>query len=136
MSEERLREAIALYDRFTHDGMDRRVFMAELTRIAGGAAAASMMLSGIAANAQAAPQVAADDSRLQSRDHRFNFDSVSISAYRVIRRDLAPQGGRRARPPSVLVIHENRGLNEHIRDVARRVALAGFDTTAPDFLSL
>ena len=136
MSEDRLGAAIALYDRFTHDGMDRRLFMAELTRIAGGAAAAGLMLSSIAANAQAAPQIAADDPRLQSRDHRFNFDTVSISAYRVIRRDLSPQGGRRVRPPAVLVIHENRGLNEHIRDVARRAALAGYDAAAPDFLSL
>jgi len=67
MSDDRLRAAIALYDRFTHEGMDRRAFIAELTRIAGGAAAASLLLSGIAAIAQARPQVAADDARLTTR---------------------------------------------------------------------
>ena len=57
---------IALYDRFTHEGMDRRAFMAELTRIAGGAAAASVALSSVACSA-AAPVVAPDDSRIRTR---------------------------------------------------------------------
>ncbi|MGE0178735.1 MAG: dienelactone hydrolase family protein [Sphingomonas sp.] len=135
MSERRLRDAIALYDRFTHEGMDRRVFMTELTRIAGGAAAASLMLSGIAANAQATPQVAADDARLRTRNDELRFDGHYVRAYRAIRRDLLPRPGR-SRPPTVIVIHENRGLNDHIRDVTRRAALAGYDALAPDFLSL
>src|SRR6185295_4483413 len=61
------RAAIALYDRFTHEGMDRRAFMAELTRIAGGAAAASALLGSIACHAAALPQVAADDRRIRTR---------------------------------------------------------------------
>ena len=61
------RAAIALYDRFTHEGMDRRVFMAELTRIAGGAAAASALLGSIACQAQATPQVAPDDGRIRTQ---------------------------------------------------------------------
>ena len=136
MSEDRLRDAIALYDRFTHEGMDRRVFMAELTRIAGGAAAAGVLLSSIAANAQTGPRVAADDARLTTTEDVYRVDDIQIRAYRAVQRPVSPQRGRRRRPPTVLVIHENRGLNDHIRDVARRVALAGFDAVAPDFLSL
>jgi carboxymethylenebutenolidase len=54
-------EAIRLYDRYTHDRMDRREFMARLTRLAGGAAAAETLLIGIAANPAAAQIIAADD---------------------------------------------------------------------------
>jgi carboxymethylenebutenolidase len=129
MSEDRLREAIALYDRFTHEGMDRRVFMARLSRIAGGAAAASMLLSSIAASAQSVPQVAADDPRLTTETFPFNSDGVTLSCYRA---ELTAPAER----PAVVVIHENRGLNAHIRDVTRRVALAGFEAIAPDFLSM
>lgn len=122
-------KAVALYDRFTHEGMDRRAFMAELTRIAGGAAAASLLLSGIAARAQARPQVAADDPRLTVRTVEWEArPGRRYSGY-----NAAPRGG--VDLPVVLVIHENRGLNDHIRDVARRFAVAGYSAVAPDFLS-
>lgn len=61
------RAAVALYDRFTHGGMDRRAFMAELTRLAGGAAAAAGLLGSIAAAAGCAPMVPADHARLRTR---------------------------------------------------------------------
>ena len=67
MADPILRAAIALHDRFTHEGMDRRLFMTRLTRIAGSAAAASALLTGIACHAEAAPQVAADDGRVRGR---------------------------------------------------------------------
>ena len=67
MAQDIQRAAIDLYDRFTHEGMDRRDFMARLTRIAGSAAAASILLADIAAKAAAQPQVAADDRRLVTR---------------------------------------------------------------------
>lgn len=135
MSDPALRAAIALYDRFTHDGMDRRAFMTELTRIAGGATAASLLLTSIGASAQAAPQVAIDDPRLRTLDDEFRSDELRIRTYRAIREDRRPIGMRR-RPPTVIVIHENRGLNDHIKDVTRRFALAGYNAVAPDFLSL
>ena len=132
MSEEDrvLREAITLYDRFTHEGMDRRAFMAELTRIAGGAAAASLLLGGIAAQAACAPVVAPDAAGISTatttREVRPGRQLTTYSA--------TPQrGGDRA--PAVVVVHENRGLNDHIRDVARRLAVAGFAAYAPDFLT-
>jgi carboxymethylenebutenolidase len=121
-------EAIALYDRFTHDGMDRRAFMAEMTRIAGSAAAASLLVSSIAAGA-AEPQVAANDRRLDLRE--IEWEARPGRRYRGY--NAAPKG--RSDLPVVIVIHENRGLNEHTRDVARRLALAGYSAVAPDFLS-
>jgi carboxymethylenebutenolidase len=125
------RAAIELYDRFTHEGMGRRLFMARLTRIAGSAAAASALLRSIACHAAAAPQVAADDQRI--RGETIAWQPRPGRTYRGYK--VEPVDGR-DRPPLVLVVHENRGLTEHIRDVARRVALAGFSALAPDFLSM
>lgn len=122
--------AIDLYDRYTHEGMDRRAFMAELTKIAGSAAAATALLSGIAARPAAAAIVSPTDPRLIARRETWTLpDGRKMSGYAAALRD---QPGKRA---SVLVVHENRGLTPHIEDVARRVALAGYHAVAPDFLS-
>lgn len=129
ISKDATQAAIALYDRFTHTGMDRRAFMAELSRIAGGAAAATALLTGIAAQASAQPRVAPDDRRLQVRE--LEFEPRAGRRYRGY--NAAPAAGAGA--PVILVIHENRGLNDHIRDVARRLAVAGYSAVAPDFLS-
>ena len=110
MSEDRLRAAIALYDRFTHGGLDRRAFMTGLTRIAGGVAAANLLLSSIAADAQAAPQVAADDPRIAVEEVAWEAGPGRLyPGYQT-----SPSGNVE-NPPAVIVIHENRGLNEHIR---------------------
>jgi carboxymethylenebutenolidase len=133
MSQDALAEAIRLYDRFTHGdgaGMDRRAFMAELTRIAGGAAAATALLSSVAARAQARPRVAPDDRRLTVRD--IEWEARPGRRYRGY--NAAPRAGGEDLPV-VIVIHENRGLNDHIRDVARRAALAGYSAVAVDWLS-
>lgn len=122
--------AIALYDRFTHEGMDRRAFMTELTRLAGSAAAASVLLASIAADPAAAALVAEEDARLVTR--RMSWPVAggrTMKGYQAEpRKASAPLG-------SVLVIHENRGLNAHTRDVARRLAVAGYRALAADFLS-
>lgn len=132
MADDVRRAAIDLYDRFTHEGMDRRDFMARLTRIAGSAAAASVLLADIAASAQAQPQVAADDGRLLSEE--VTWEPRPGRRYRGYSVKPAVTNGRGGFP-IVIVIHENRGLNDHIRDVARRFALAGFEALAPDWLS-
>ena len=123
----RKRKAIALYDRFTHEGMDRRLFLARMTAIAGSAAAAEMMIAGIAASPAAAAIVPANDRRLSTRTLEFK-DPRGVYGY------LAEPRTRSIKS-TVMVIHENRGLNDHIRDVARRLALAGFRAFAPDFLA-
>jgi carboxymethylenebutenolidase len=122
--------AVALYDRYTHEGMDRRAFMAELTRIAGGTAAAGALLAGIAADPAAAAIVPENDPRLQTRELQWGL----VPGRKMKGYGAAPVGAA-PNTPMVIVIHENRGLNEHIRDVARRAALAGFSAVAPDFLS-
>ena len=129
--DERTRDsAIALYDRYTHVGMDRRDFMAEMTRIAGSAAAASVLLASIAADPAAAALIAADDKRIVGRRMSWPVGSGRMM------KGYQAEPARAAGPlGTVLVVHENRGLNAHIEDVARRTAVAGYRAVAPDFLS-
>ena len=118
-------QAIDLYDRFTHAGMDRRVFMARMVAIAGSVAAAEALIAGIAASPAAAAVVPANDERLTARTQKL---ANGYSAY-------VAEPTTRSLKATVLVIHENRGLNDHIRDVTRRVAIAGYRAVAPDLLS-
>ncbi|QDP18843.1 dienelactone hydrolase family protein [Sphingomonas xanthus] len=127
MNPNSLQQAIDLYDRFTHEGMDRRDFFARMTLIAGSATAASVLISAIAASPAAAAIVPADDKRLTTREMTFD-KPAGYKAYVAEPLSRSPKA-------SVLVIHENRGLTEHIRDVARRAALAGYRAVAVDFLS-
>jgi carboxymethylenebutenolidase len=122
----KLQQAIELYDRFTHDGLDRRDFFARMTLIAGSAAAATSVIASIAASPAAATIVPPDDHRLTTRTQEL------AGGYKAYVAELRT----RSLKPTVLVIHENRGLNDHIRDVARRIALEGFRAVAPDMLSL
>lgn len=117
--------AIDLYDRFTHEGMERRAFMAEMVRIGGSVAAAELLIAGIAASPAAAAQVPENDPHLTTRTQTL---AGGYKAY-------VAEPRSRSLKATVLVIHENRGLNDHIRDVARRVALAGYRAVAPDMLS-
>jgi carboxymethylenebutenolidase len=121
------RQAIDLYDRFTHQGLDRRLFMGRMTAIAGSAAAAEALIASIAATPAAAAIVPPDDKRLVTRTLNFTAPA-GYTAYVAEARTRSPK-------PTVLVVHENRGLNEHIRDIARRLALAGYRAVAADFLS-
>jgi carboxymethylenebutenolidase len=122
-------EMIRAYDEYTHLTLDRRGFMERLTRLAGGAAAAAAIVPLIAANSAKAAIVPPDDKRISAEDITFKAAGGSISAY------LAMPTNAQAKLPGVVVIHENRGLNPHIEDVTRRVALEGFIGLAPDFLS-
>lgn len=118
-------EAILLYDRFTHEGLDRRVFMARMVALAGSVAAAEALLASIAASPAAAAIVPADDPRFTTRTQNL------VGAYKA----YVAEPRTRSLKATVVVIHENRGLNDHIRDVARRLGIAGFRAVAPDFLS-
>ena len=129
MDDKLRQQAIALYDRFTHEGMERRDFFAAMTRIAGGAAAANVLIGSIGASPAAAAIVSADDKRLRTAATTIPTPQGPYKVY------VAEPRARAARRGSVIVVHENRGLNEHTRDVARRLALAGFYAVAPDFLS-
>ncbi len=126
---------IDLYDRFTHGdeagGMDRRELMAGLARLAGSSAAAAAVLPLIAASPAAASIVAADDKRVIASTATWAGGTIHrLSGYLV-----KPAVSDKLTLGTVMLVHENRGLNEHIRDVARRLAIEGFIVLAPDFLS-
>jgi carboxymethylenebutenolidase len=119
---------IDLYDSFTHGGIDRRGFLDRLAEIAGSSAAALALLPLLQNDYARAAVVAADDSRLAIETITYDANGTPINAYLV---RLKSKGRR----PAVLVIHENRGLNPHIQDIARRLALEGFLALAVDLLS-
>jgi len=120
---------IDAYDEYTHLTLDRRRFMDRLTRLAGSSAAAAVIAPMLAANSARAAMVEADDARISGSDISFQGATGGMSGYLVMPAETAGD------LPAVVVIHENRGLNEHIRDVARRLALEGFAALAVDFLS-
>jgi carboxymethylenebutenolidase len=132
MEEPARRAAIALYDRFTHGGMDRRTFMTELARVAGGAAAAAALLTSVAARAEAQPVVREDDARIFTGTIRLKRGDRASTHYMAA--PIAVAEGKRD-APAIIVVHENRGLNAHIKDVARRFALQGYRALAPDSLA-
>ena len=124
------REAIALYDRFTHEGLPRRTFMARMAALAGSATAAEALLGAIAASPAAASVVPENDPRIRTSEAKL----LQLTGTRPYSAYVAEPLRTRSRP-TIMVVHENRGLNAHIRDVARRLALAGYIAVAPDFLS-
>ncbi|MCF6369728.1 dienelactone hydrolase family protein [Rhizobium halophilum] len=120
---------INAYDEYTHLTLDRRRFMEKLTALAGSGAAAAAIAPMLAASGARAQIVPEDDDRLTAEDVTYPGAEGEMKGYLVRPKDAAGD------LPAVIVIHENRGLNTHIRDVARRMALEGFVTLAPDFLS-
>lgn len=117
---------INLFDRYTHGGMSRRDFLDRLALMAGSAAAASAMLPLLENNYANAAIVAEDDPRLTLAEGEIAPGIKGL---------LAIPKGITGRLPAVLVIHENRGLNPHIKDVTRRLALEGFVAFGADYLA-
>ncbi|MBL8789180.1 MAG: dienelactone hydrolase family protein [Rhizobiales bacterium] len=117
---------INLFDRYTHGGMSRRDFLDRLALMAGSAAAASAMLPLLENNYANAAIVAEDDPRLTLAEGEI---APGIKGLLAIPKDVT------GRLPAVLVIHENRGLNPHIKDVTRRLALEGFVAFGADYLA-
>jgi carboxymethylenebutenolidase len=120
---------INLYDNFTHGGMTRRTFLDRLSELAGSAAAATAMLPLLQNNYAQAAIVAENDARLVAERVSYDSPKGKINGYLT----RAKAKGKR---PVVLVIHENRGLNPHLEDVARRFATEGYLAYAVDLLSL
>jgi carboxymethylenebutenolidase len=119
---------LELYDEFTHGGTSRRYFLERLAQIAGSTAAALALMPILENNYVQAQIIAENDDRLVTARVEYDAGGTKISGY------LARLKGGQKRP-AVIVIHENRGLNAHIQDVARRMALEGFLAFAPDMLS-
>ncbi|MDB5020080.1 MAG: carboxymethylenebutenolidase [Pedobacter sp.] len=117
---------INLYDEYTHTSLNRKDFMKKLAILAGGTAVALSMLPLLENNYAAAATVV--DADLLEENITFPGADAPIKAF-----SARPKGSKKL--GTVLVIHENRGLNAHIIDVARRVAAAGYIAVAPDALS-
>jgi carboxymethylenebutenolidase len=119
---------IQLYDDFTHRHLDRRLFLERLTRLVGSTAAALALLPQLESNYAQAQTIPEDDARLRTEQATYPGSKGTARGY------LARPAGE-AKAPGVVVIHENRGLQPHIRDVARRAAVAGYVALAPDLMS-
>lgn len=122
-------EVLQLFDGYVHGRLSRREFLASASRYAVGGATAATLLAQLSPSF-AAPLVAPSDSRLKTRYEQF----PSPQGYGAVRGYLAVPANARGKLPAILVVHENRGLNPHIEDVTRRLALEGFVAFAPDAL--
>jgi carboxymethylenebutenolidase len=125
-------EVLELFDRYVHGQLSRRGFLRSAARHAAGAASAATFLAELAPDFASAQQVAAGDARISARSVEF----PSPQGYGTVKAYLVEPAMRQGagKLPTVLVVHENRGLNPHIEDIARRLALEGFIALAPDAL--
>ena len=120
-----------LFDKYVHGIIDRRSFLKEAARFAVGTMTAVGLLDALNPRFAAAQKVPGDDARLQAG----RIDIESPKGYGKVKAYRAKPAKAAGKLPVVLVIHENRGLNPHIEDIARRIALENFIAIAPDALS-
>lgn len=119
---------VDLYNEYIHMSLSRSDFLARVTRVVGVAGAAAV-LPLVEPNYAHGRQVDEDDARLEAGYITYEGVAGPVRAYQA-----RPTGGGKL--PAVVVIHENRGLNKHIEDVARRAALSGYLAVAPDGLTV
>jgi carboxymethylenebutenolidase len=122
-------EVLKLFDGYVHGRLSRRDFLARAGRYAVGGVTATTLLAQLSPSF-AAPLVAAGDARVKTSYQEF----PSPQGYGKVRGYLAMPANAKGKLPAILVVHENRGLNPHIEDIARRLALEGFIAYAPDAL--
>ncbi|MEJ7767686.1 MAG: dienelactone hydrolase family protein [Chitinophagaceae bacterium] len=121
-------QIINLFDEYTHKPLPRQEFLKRLAKITGSMAAALSVVPLLELNYAQAATIQEDDDDLVVEDITFQGDETMMKGYFARPKKTAKLG-------AVVVIHENRGLNPHIRDVTRRVAKAGYLALAPDALS-
>ncbi|HEX4276305.1 MAG TPA: dienelactone hydrolase family protein [Bryobacteraceae bacterium] len=131
------REAIQLYNLYIHGEISRRDFAKGIQRFAIGGLTAAVVIDALMPNYALGQQVAKNDDRIKA-----TYETVpspngngSIKGYLVRPVSADTRSEKQAKLPGVIVVHENRGLNPHIEDVARRFALANFMAFAPDGLT-
>lgn len=123
-------ELLDLYDYYVHGAIDRRTFMERATKFAVGGLTAAALLQALSPQYAWAAEVPKDDARVKSEYLKY----ASPNGSKEMRGLFAKPANATGKLPGVIVVHENRGLNPYIEDVARRVALAGFVAFAPDAL--
>jgi carboxymethylenebutenolidase len=124
-------ELLILFDAYVHGDLDRRGFLDRASKFAVGGMTAVGLLAALSPDFAAAQMIPKDDARLKTE----LVDVPSPSGYGTIKAYVAKPANATGRLPSVLVIHENRGLNPHIEDITRRIALDGYLALAPDALT-
>jgi carboxymethylenebutenolidase len=128
------REMLDLYNDYAHDIIDRRTFMDRLSKYAVGGVTLAMLAEMLMPKYATALQLAEDDYRI--RGERIEYDSPNGAGKqgKMMGGYLVRPAKARGKIPAVVIVHENRGLNPHIADVARRAAAAGYLAFAPDAL--
>ena len=123
-------ELLTLFDAYVHGAIDRRAFLDRAAKFAAGGVTAVMLLDQLSPNFAAAQVVKTDDGRIETQDLEYD----SPNGYGKMRGYFVRPAKAGRKLPGILVIHENRGLNPHITDIARRIALDDFVAFAPDAL--
>jgi carboxymethylenebutenolidase len=124
-------KVLKLFDLYVHGDVDRRAFLDRVARLGLGAAGAAAVLNALNPRFAEAEQVKKDDPRIVGTRAEF----PSPNGYGTVSGYLVKPASLSGKAPLVLVVHENRGLNPHIEDVVRRLALANFIAFAPDALA-
>ena len=124
-------EVFDLYDDYAHNRIDRREFAQRLSTYAVGGITVASLMSFLMPDYQGGIQIKPDDPRLKSEYVHYQ----SAKGGGNMKALLSMPSGNKKKLGAIVVVHENRGLNPHIEDVARRAALAGFVSIAPDALT-
>ena len=124
-------ELLNLFDQYVHGGIDRRAFLDRAAKFAVGGMTASMLLDALNPTFAEAQQVKPDDGRIKTEWVEYPSPQGNSKTKGYLVRPANASG----KLPGVLVVHENRGLNPHIEDMARRLALDNFLAFAPDALA-
>src|SRR5947207_9722977 len=124
-------EVLNLFDRYVHGGIDRRQFIDKASKYAVGGMTATAMFEALKPNFALGEVIPATDSRIKAQEVSYPSPQGNgkTSGY------LVMPANAKGKLPAILVVHENRGLNPHIRDITRRLAVANFLAFAPDALA-
>ena len=124
-------ELLLIFDQYVHGAIDRRGFLDRATKFAVGGITAGMLLDALSPKFAEAQQVPKDDKRLKTE----SVEVASPNGNGKIKAYVCRPAGATGKLPAIVVVHENRGLNPHIEDIARRLAVANFMAFAPDGLT-
>ena len=124
-------ELLILFDAYVHGDIDRRGFLDRAQKFAVGGLTAAGLLAALSPQFAAAQVIAIDDKRIATE----TVSVASADGHGTVKAYVARPAGASGKLPTVLVIHENRGLNPHIEDIARRLAVDGYLAMAPDALT-
>jgi carboxymethylenebutenolidase len=123
-------QVLKLFDQYVHGQLSRRGFLQSTAKVVAGAVAAEAVLEALSPQFAAAQQVPGNDPRIKAT----YVEYPSPNGYGTLRGYLVQPAAAKGKLSTVLVVHENRGLNPHIEDIARRLALDNFIAFAPDAL--